>query len=238
MGRVIRSLLVLDALPYPPCGGQQLRYRQAIEALLPLGPMTLLLLDAAARAQGGAAGIPPVVRLDPEVARSWHYRWVRLLGPWAKRVWRAKLRQRHLTRLHAEIAALLRRVEPSVVLVESAELMAYLPPLTAPGRRVVYDAHNVERLLWDELLPLRGRLGDAPAKPGFGQRIVAGEAALLRCADQVWACSEKDARLFAEAYPPPLPSFHVVPNTVDTEAFAGAAPPRPAGAPGGAPPHP
>ena len=41
---MIRSLVVLDRLPYPPMGGQQLRYRQAIEALSRLGPVTLLLL--------------------------------------------------------------------------------------------------------------------------------------------------------------------------------------------------
>ncbi|MFO1074531.1 MAG: glycosyltransferase [Geminicoccaceae bacterium] len=220
---MIRSLIILDSLPYPPRGGQQLRYRQAIDALLPLGPVTLLLLADARQADILDEAVPPVLRLDPQVPRSWHYRWARLLGPLGKAAWRARLRRRHQAALQAVIAHHLAEIAPDLVLVESAELMTCLPPLAAPGRRVVYDAHNVERRLWGELVPLRGRLGGAPAKAGYGQRIVAGEAALLRSADQVWACSEEDALQFAQAYPAPLPSLRVIPNTVDTGAFAAIA---------------
>ena len=79
---MLRSLFVLDALPYPPLGGQQLRYRQAIEALLPLGPVTLLLLGEDVPAPAGA---PPCLRLAAEVPHDWRYRLGRLLGPRGKR---------------------------------------------------------------------------------------------------------------------------------------------------------
>ena len=228
---MVASVVVLDRLPYPPLGGQQLRYRQAIEALRQLGPVTLLLLSAEVpMVDEPAAGQPPrVVRLDPEVAHGRRYRWARLLGRHGKKAWRARLRERFRERLRAGVAALLDEIAPDLVVVENPELMACLPPLAAPGRRVVYDAHNVERVLWGELGPLRARLGAGPPNLGFRERILSGEAALVASADQLWACSEEDARLFAVAYPGRRPEIRVVPNAVDTEGFAPVAAERGAG---------
>lgn len=217
---MIRSLVVLDRLPYPPMGGQQLRYRQAIEALSRLGPVTLLLLASGNPAAGEAGPIPATITVDPEVARRGLYRWSAMLGPRGKKRVRALLRQRFQNRLRQRLAVLLAEAAPDLVVVESAELMPYLPPLTAPGRRVVYDAHNVEKLLWSELVPLRGRLGAGPGSAAFRQRILAGEAALVAGADQIWACSEEDAERFRAAYPERLPAIAVVPNAVDTAGFA------------------
>jgi glycosyltransferase involved in cell wall biosynthesis len=217
---MVTSVVVLDRLPYPPLGGQQLRYRQAIEALRRLGPVMLLLLSRDAPVGEAAAGQPHAVHLDPEVPHGRLYRWARLLGPRGKKAWRARLRDHYRERLRASIAALLERTQPDLVVVENPELMACLPPLAAAGRRVVYDAHNVERLLWGELVPLRARLGAGSFNPGFRERILGGEAALVASADQIWACSEEDARLFPVAYPGRLPEIRVVPNAVDTEAFA------------------
>lgn len=231
----MRSLVILDRLPYPPIGGQQLRYRQAIEALRGLGPVTLLLLARAAPEPAPDAA-PPWVRFEPEVSHGWLYRAGRWLGPRGKKAWRARLRARHLQGLRVQIAALLERTGPDLVLVENPELVACLPPLAAPGRRVVYDAHNVERILWGELAALRGRLGAGSGNAAFAQRILAGEAALVVAADQIWACSEEDAARFPAVYPGPLPEIWVVPNAVDTEAFAAVAQARAAGRPGGAPP--
>lgn len=228
-----RSLVVLDRLPYPPMGGQQLRYRQAIEALLGLGPVTLLLLGR----PGGAA--PPGIELvtaDPEPDRSLAHRWASVLGRRGKKALRAKLQARHQAGLRNRLAELVDRVAPDLLVVESAELAGYLPPLTAPGRSVIYDAHNVERLLWGELVPLRVQLGDPPGSPRFRERIIAGEAALAAAADEVWVCSAADRQLFARTYPSSPARVRVVPNAVDTFGLAHLARAREAPRPADRPP--
>lgn len=230
-GGVLRSLVALDALPYPPIGGQQLRYRQAIEALAALGPVTLLLLGDEPETSG-APGLPPFVRLDPEPPRSLAYRWARFLGPSIKKAWRARLRQRFLGELRQRVHRLIDELDPDLVLVESAELATYLPLPALAERRLVYDAHNVETRLWGELFSLRERLGGTPGKTGYGQRIVAGEAALTAHAEQIWACSEEDARRFRLAYPRSTAKLAIVPNTVDTDAFAAIAAARDDARPG------
>jgi glycosyltransferase involved in cell wall biosynthesis len=215
-----RSLVILDRLPYPPIGGQQLRYRQAIEALRTLGPVTLLSLEAGAREAGPPPGCPPLVRLDPKPPHTFLYRWAKLLGPHGKKRLRARLTATWLRDLHRRVDAVIVAAAPDLVVVENPELVAFLPPLGTLGRPVVYDAHNVEKFLWRDLVALRHGLGDRPPREAFKGRILAGEAAVVAAADQVWVCSEEDARLLREAYPGSDAAVRVVPNAVDTAAFA------------------
>jgi glycosyltransferase involved in cell wall biosynthesis len=215
---VTRSLVVIDQPPYPPLGGQQLRYRQAIEALAALGPVTLLSLWTGEDAAPAAAGLS-MVRVDPRTPRTRAYRWARYLGPRGKKTARAILTRWWLQTLRARVAALIDEAAPDVIVIENPELMNFLPPLAQPGRAIVYDAHNVEKVLWPDLVALRKGLGDKPPPARFRERILVGEAALVASADQVWVCSDADARLLGKVYPTARPTVHVVPNTVDTVAF-------------------
>lgn len=228
-----RSLVILDRLPYPPMGGQQLRYRQSIEALLALGRVTLLLLGG--RNAGGVPADLELVTAEPATDRSSAHRWAAVLGRCGKKAVRAQLQARHQARLRRHIGAVLERSAPELVLVANAELAGYLPPLAAPGRAVVYDAHNVEQHLRRDLAPLRAKLGDAPDSPRFSERILTGEAALAAAVDEVWVCSDDDAHRFGCAYPRSRARIRVVPNTVDTLSLGRIAQtrtaPRPAGRP-------
>jgi glycosyltransferase involved in cell wall biosynthesis len=53
----------------------------------------------------------------------------------------------------------------------------------------------------------------------FAKRAAAIEAAALESVDQVWACSEDDARRIGELYPSAAPVV-VVPNTIDVDRYA------------------
>lgn len=222
-----RSLVILDRLPYPPIGGQQLRYRQTIEALQALGPVTILSLAA----QGGEAplpgGCPPVARIDPKPPRTLLYRGATLLGPHLKKAVRARLAAGWLRELHGRVEAAIAAAAPDLVVVENPELVESLPPPPWPGRALVYDAHNIEKLLWRDLVALRHGLGDRPPPAGFRERILGGEATIVAAADQIWVCSEEDARLLREAYPEAAAEARVVPNAIDTSAFAEIAQARP-----------
>lgn len=225
-----RSLVVLDRLPYPPMGGQQLRYRQAIEALSQLGPVTLLLLGSARAVDGAHHPVPRTIEVDPQIPRRGLYRWSGALGARAKKLVRARLRARFQLELRRRLDVILAQSEPDIVVIESPELMPYLPPLAAPGRHVIYDAHNVEKVLWGDLVPLRGRLGVGTGSAAFRERVLAGEASLVATADQIWTCSENDARLFAAVYPGLRAELKVVPNAVDTRGLGTVAAQRRAGA--------
>jgi glycosyltransferase involved in cell wall biosynthesis len=211
-------------------GGQQLRYRQAIEALSHLGPVTLLLLRSARVVDGAADAAPLTIEVDPEVPRRGLYRWSAALGSPAKKLVRARLRARFQLKLQQSLDAILAQSDPDIVVVESPELMPYLPPLAAPGRYVIYDAHNVEKVLWGDFVALRGRLGVGIGRAAFRERVLAGEASLATSADQVWTCSENDARLFAAVYPGSRAEIKVVPNAVDAVGLGAAAAQRHANA--------
>jgi glycosyltransferase involved in cell wall biosynthesis len=227
--RMTRSLVVLDRVPYPAIGGQQLRYRQCIEALRALGPVTLLCLRSRHDdVPPVPADAPPVRRVNLRTPRTLAYRWARLLGPRGKDAVRARLREAWLEEVRVRVGAIIDATEPDLVVVEAPQLVAALPPLRQAGRRLVYDAHNVEKVLWGDLDALRQRLGNPPSQARFRQRIVDGEASLVATADQIWACSEDDALLFARVHGQLRGEVRIVPNTVDSEAFAGPAPDRPA----------
>ena len=214
-----RSLIVLDQIPYPPIGGQQLRYRQTIEALARLGEVRLLCLAPSAAGRGGSSGSPPVAFLDPKPRKSALALAAGLLAPQLKARLREAQRRRFMERLRGRTRRAIAQAAPDVVVVASAELAVFLPPLASLGVPVIYDSHNVERVLWQDLTRLRGELGEDTAKTGFRDRILAGEAALVAGAAQLWVCSSSDAELFVATYGPIAAGIRVVPNTVDVESF-------------------
>ena len=216
---MLRSLIVLDQIPYPPIGGQQLRYRQTIEALARLGEVRLLCLTPTAAGIGRQSGQPPVTFLDPKPPKSALAFAAGLLAPQLKTGLREAQRRKSLEHLRGCAGRAIGQAAPDVVVVASAELALFLPPLASLGVPVIYDSHNVERVLWQDLTRLRGELGEDTTKTGFRDRILAGEAALVAGAAQLWVCSTSDAELFVATYGPIGGEIRVVPNTVDVESF-------------------
>ncbi|MFL5332739.1 MAG: glycosyltransferase family 4 protein [Geminicoccaceae bacterium] len=222
---VLRSLIVLDGVPYPPIGGQQLRYRQTIEALSRLGEVQLLCFGRPGSQIHQRPGQPTSVWLNPKPPKSVLHACTGLVAPRLKERLRSAQRQTFLDQLRVRAARAIGTAAPDLVVVASAGLAVYLPPLDGLGVPVVYDAHNVERALWRDLTHLQGELGDNNFNARFRDRILAGEAALVEGAAQLWACSPSDADLFAATYGPMRPDVRVVPNTVDVASFASVARP-------------
>ena len=213
---VPRSCIVLDRIPDPPVGGQALRYRQALDALGALGEVRLLCLSRRPEHSRHYA----VKWLRPEPADSpWRHA-AALLGPAVKRRFRDARRSRHLDRLRFDTGDAIAAMGCDLVLVASAELATYLPPPQTLAVPVIYDAHNVEKVLWGDLGALRASLLGPAAKTRFRDRILTGEAALMGGAQQVWACSNADADLLRATYPESSAEIRVVPNAIDTSRFA------------------
>jgi polysaccharide biosynthesis protein PslH len=222
---VLRSLIVVDGVPYPPIGGQQLRYRQTIEALGRLGEVQLLCFGRPHSKFSQQPGQPTSMWLNPKPPKSVLLACTGFFAPRLKERLRSGQRQTFLEQLRLRSGRAIAAAAPDLVVVASAGLAVYLPPLDGLGIPVVYDAHNVERALWRDLTRLHGELGGGTFNARFRDRILAGEAVLVEGAAQLWACSPSDAELFAATYGPMKPDVRVVPNTVDVASFAAVARP-------------
>jgi glycosyltransferase involved in cell wall biosynthesis len=109
-----------------------------------------------------------------------------------------------------------------VVVIEELSLAGYWEDLKRAGRQVVFDAHNVESVLREEIELVRsGGWFSFWTKFRAGvirRRIAEAEQRVVAGADQVWVCSDHDAREIRRLYASHAP-ITVVPNGVDVEAY-------------------
>ena len=89
---------------------------------------------------------------------------------------------------------------------------------------LVYDAHNVEGLLWTE------RLDHCRAGRAVARGVVALERAVCRAADLVLACSRQDGALFQRLYGVAPERVRIVPNGTFTDRVRPPDPPAKAAA--------
>lgn len=223
-GPGLRSLVLAEALPWPTRKGGDHRAWQHVNALAALGPTGVLGLcsndprrhERPPLALGcwTASSDPALAYPPPRGARLPGRAW--LLDP-----------DGHPADLYRsevaadELARLLDRLRPDLVLVEGLWLACYLDVLRAAGCRVVLDCHTVEADVIRQLaaategddLEARVRRDVLPA------RTEARERAALLAVDQAWACSDADAALLRRLYRPPGP-VAVVPNGIEHERYA------------------
>jgi glycosyltransferase involved in cell wall biosynthesis len=134
----------------------------------------------------------------------------------------------------AELAGLLARLRPEIVVLEGLWLHGYLETARAAGCRVVLDCHNVEAELVEQLagastgadLESRVRRDVLPARTADLERRAVGGV------DQLWVCSQDDARVLRGRYAPSAPIF-VIPNGIQPDDYDPGA--REAGEPGAPP---
>lgn len=223
-----RRFLVLGAQnPFPPRTGAALRLRQHIDALAALGDVRYWgigtqddLRDGSSDSDAGVPveihGVPPWKRMGlvRRVLRA-----IPLLIPWHD-PYASYLFRRRWAR---DLAATIRSWRPDVIVVSEAWLFRYLPQVRRAGVPIVFDMHNVESALRNDIAatlqnPIRRVL------ESYRTRLMARyERTLLRDADQAWTCSESD-REHLEALFPDAPPTVVVPNAIDVTSYT----PRPA----------
>ncbi len=119
-----------------------------------------------------------------------------------------------------ELAELLARFRPDVVLVEGLWLQGYLDTVRATGCRTILDCFNVEAAVSRQLASTR-RGDDLEARvirdilPARTETI---ERRAIGAADQVWVCSVEDAQTLRALYDPRAPVV-VVPNALRLDAY-------------------
>ena len=119
-----------------------------------------------------------------------------------------------------ELAEMMGDFKPHVVVVETLWLHRYIEILKRYDCRIVLDCFNVEASLYQQIADctsgkdLKARL----IRDTLPARTKLIEQRAVKAADQVWVCSQDDARLMEKMYKPTAP-IHVIPNTVDVQRF-------------------
>lgn len=121
----------------------------------------------------------------------------------------------------AELTRLLASFRPDMVLVEGLWLHGYLGVIRAAGCRTILDCHNVEAAVFHELARSNHRqdFEGRVIRDVIPARTEAIERAAVGTADQLWVCSEEDARRLREMYLPPAPIV-VIPNGIRLDDYA------------------
>jgi len=224
--REVRALTVVETLPYPPQGGVDLRNWGTVNALLALGPVAVFGIRPIDRPPPPRAGIEAWERShDPGARRLLTRGWTRPAPEWVGDPRGHPLSFPISDTVLTELAMLVERFEPSVVVVEQLWLHGCIDACRRMGLPVVLDAHNVE----GELIPAiiaRGLNGRDRIDPTqlrtIAERTASIEAAAVRSVDAVWACSHQDAGRLADLYCPKGP-VRVVPHALDLDHYPTAA---------------
>lgn len=222
----VASTLVISRFGPDQAGGAALRNLQNIRALARLGPVDVLTLG-----EEGSDGAIPVVGV-----REWQrFALKGSLGSMVKRLmakrwlWRPGIHplldRYHLPAAEEWLRGRVRQQAYRCVVIEELALARYGELCRTLGCRVIFDAHNVEGALRAELAGAAGSTGVGwvqRAKNGLlTDRLSQEEQRAVRGADQLWACSAKDATDLAGLYGK---RATVVPNAVDVDTYR----PRPA----------
>jgi len=210
------ALIVANRLPWPLDDGWKMRTWHSIEALASAFPTTLVVgtgstaatLHAARAAWGGRVEIieVPLGRrntLSRLVAGALTNRPIQYLNQQTRTA-------------HRVIATLAADRKFTVGVAVTTFMWPYLDHLGPDAVRIV-DTHNVDSVNLDRYVRT---LGVGPRR-WYTQRTTANLRALeqevFTAADQVWVCSEEEARDVARVRSDA--GIHVVPNGVDTAAF-------------------
>jgi glycosyltransferase involved in cell wall biosynthesis len=218
----LRFLLAAQNLPYPTFAGMDLRNWQNIYALSKLGQVAVFGLhsnDPRSQSQ------PPLKlalwRTSTDPALTYPLPNTKL----AARAWLLDPRG-HPSDLYysdhaaTELQEIVSSFKPHLAVLEGLWLHRYMPLFKNRGCRVVLDLHSVEGAKFQEIAA--STTGDSLQAKVFRDilparvRLIEREA--IQAADQVWLCSERDGELMEQAHQPSVP-IHIVPNTVNLEAY-------------------
>ena len=220
----IRTLVITSKLPYPLSGGAAIRNWQNITHLAKYGSVGICYICVGSKDSTVVLDeLPEISFLSTHVVekpallnRIW-YR-LRAYSWWITRS--GTLTDVHYSPLvEKELNQILNDFNPELVVFEEVWLYCYLQVFKDHNCRIIYDAHNVESLLFKELYQT---LSSNSIKGRFDNwfhinSIAAMEESFVRQADQIWACSNRDAQLL-QALNPNL-DIKVVPNGVNVTHY-------------------
>ena len=215
----LRTLFITREVPYPPRGGASLRNWQNINIINQYGPVAVF----------SAANWTPDYNAIPGVA-VWQHQNVAIqrqpLEKLGRRLWWLRpLGEPDSEWSYSHSAAqnldqLIRTFAPNLVICKELWVYRYLKTIKRHPCPIIFDDYNVESVLFSQNHHsppnLKARL---KAKIQL-DRIQAIESDFIRQCQQVWVCSDEDARIVNQLYPHPVP-IRVIPNGIDVDYYHG-----------------
>jgi glycosyltransferase involved in cell wall biosynthesis len=221
-GGLLRTFLIAENLPYPTFAGMDLRNLQTVNGLVRFSKVGVFGLNsndprskqtppanlAFWRASTDSTLTYPLPK-KKLAARAW------LLDPAG-----------HPSDLYysdaaaTEIAELIESFRPHLIVIEGLWLHRYIPLLKRHCCRLVLDLHAVEAAMFEEMAgstpgnDLKSKL----LREVLPQRVKVIEHRAADAVDQIWVCSQEDARLMREIHRPSAP-IRVIPNTVNADNY-------------------
>lgn len=218
----IQSLVVMCRRLDRPHGGAALRNLQNVRALAKLGPVDVISVGPA-EPPSRVDGVRHYEHIAKEprnsvFARLWSKRWV--FTPAAHPMVSALYQESVI----AAIGRRFRSVSYDVAVVEELGLARYVEDLKYGRCLTIFDAHNIESSLSDDMaVSMRGSGGLGPLatwKRGLMDRQLAlAEQRYARIADRVWTCSTGDRKGFASLLGDSS-RIDVVPNAIDVMSYS------------------
>ena len=216
----MKTLFITRHLPYPPMGGSALRNWQNINIMLQFGSVGVISLQVNSSKDDAKYPYPPKVSL-------WKNYYLSQMGPknsrWQKiknKLWLLQpqahpwTNQLYSKNVVEELEKVLIEFKPQIVVFAELWLYPYLKQLKSYQGYFIYDAHNIEASLRQELhRSVQGT--KSKIKSAFLlTKVRSIESSFVRQVDRVWVCSDDDASLMQNLYGKKS-NLQVVPNGIN-----------------------
>lgn len=219
-----KTLFVTDRAVFPPSGGAPLRMWQNINIMMNHGEVALF--SVVPRRDSSIQDRPPGITVwksfhGKDLAQQrnifrkienklWRFR---PYGEW----WADDLFEDHVAQ---ELRHLLEAFKPDLVILEEIWIHRYLNILKNFSAFIIYDAHNVEFELFQQIEASFNKRSRNRFFQWFktSQKVKRIERKLIHSVDQIWACSQADKQKLEEIYRSDSP-IHIIPNAIDVSHY-------------------
>lgn len=220
----IRILVITSKSPYPPAGGAAIRNWQNITNLTKYGSVGICYIsvgskntDATPVELPGIAFLTTHTVSKPTLPKRILYR-LRSYAWWITK--KGTLTDIHYSSsVEKELNQIFDDFKPELIVFEEIWLYCYLRVFQERNCRIIYDAHNVESLLFKEFYQTAKSksIREKFEKWFFVNSIIAMEKGFVQQVNQIWSCSEQDAQLLHSLNP--KADIKVVPNGVNVTQY-------------------
>ena len=211
----MRVLFVTRWRPHRPDGGAALRNAQNIAALQELAEVDVFSIGRDEEVQP----LPDIRHWQHHPRRA--YRRQSLASLALNRSQHPLSSPYETPAAHQHFQRLLAENRYDLAVVEELALMAWAKPIRAAGIPLVFDAHNVESLLFEDIAPQRHGLPGRLERALLVRRLRRIERQAVHSADLIWACSPLDVQALQRLYAPTCPLVPIA-NTIDLVPWAAA----------------
>jgi len=199
---MMNTLVLSRFRPGRPDGGAALRNLQNIHGLAQLGRVSVLSLHEDEEKLETFENVHSWkhCRITPAPKRSIVQRACTLLGLLSGCASHYALSRYFTADGCREIQAMIEKDQCEVVVIEELSLAHYAPFVKNLGCRVIFDAHNVEGILRDEMENHQGSRFSNWRSRRYGKILYREERKVITMSDAVWACSQVDIDLLKKLY--------------------------------------